>query len=189
MTRDLDGRFSFFLTLALLLLLDGCGILGTGPMNLKKSSIVEVARQSSASLIRGLKECAPRKIHPVVEVGEVGGSFSVLSRRDLPGNNVSAHDAIYLFREYLIDDLVKSRAIRYVTASEVKRFALERERLFQLRHDRMSSIHSPGRLIGADYGVVAHFIRIRRRWISAHLEAIDLTSNVVCWARTELIRY
>lgn len=187
--RNQDGRFSFFLILALTLFLSGCGAMGINPLNLKKSSIGEVARKSSLSLIRGLGECSRQKTHPVVEVGEVGGSFSVLTRRDLPIDNVSAHDAIYLFREYLIDDLVNSHAVRYVTASEVKRFELSHERLFQLKHDRTSSIHSPGRLIGADYGVVAHFIRIRNRWMSVHLEAIDLSSNVVCWARTELIHY
>ena len=181
-----DRRTVFFLFLVLSMILNGCGMRAGGP---KDASIEDAARKSGSALIRGLKGCSPEKNHPVVEVGEVGGSFSVLERRDFPGESTSSRDAIYLFREYLIDDLVNSHAVRYVTASEVKRFELSRERLFQLRHDRMSSIHAPGRLIGADYGVVAHFIRIRNRWISAHLEAIDLSSNLVCWARTELIHY
>lgn len=174
----------FFLSLPILL--NGCAISERTP---DQNSIEGVARKSSVALIRGIKECTPEKNDPIVEVGEVGGRFSVVKREAFPGENASAMDAIYLFREFLVDGLVDSHAIRYVTDSQEKRLELSHERLFQLKHDRMSSIHSPGRLMGADYGVVAHFIRIQNRWISAHLEAIDLSSNLVCWSRTELIHY
>ncbi|MHB1286830.1 MAG: hypothetical protein ACYCYP_09780 [Leptospirales bacterium] len=174
------------LFLSLPILLNGCAISEKSP---DQGSIESVARKSSVALIRGVEECSPEKKDPIVEVGEVGGRFSVVKRRDFPGKDVSAMDAIYLFREFLVDGLVDSHAIRYVAGSREKRLELSNERLFQLKHDRMSSIHSPGRLMGADYGVVAHFISIQNRWISAHLEAIDLSSNLVCWSRTELIHY
>lgn len=155
------------------------------------------ARETATELVRGLSRCEPLKKTPVVEVGEVGGSFRLppgtgmnsLGREDALRKIKAARRAMILFREFLVDQLVNSRSVEYVTASEVKRRELSQERLFQMRHARSSTIHVPGELVGADFGVVAHFVRESRHMIMAHLEALDFSSNQVCWSRIQRIRY
>ena len=170
----------------------GCS---TSPEGDGQTGIREAARMTGEDLIRGLAHCEPRKSYPAVEVGEVGGSFhrppgagGTGSRRQFQ-NREDARRAMILFREFLVDRLINSRSVQYVTASEVKRRALSEERLYQMQHASSSTIHPPGHLIGADFGVVARFSRERGRIISAHLEALDFSNNRVCWSRFQQIRY
>lgn len=195
--RRAGRKSSWYPVLAILLALlfqGGCaaGSAGNGQVGIR-----EAARMTGMDLIRGLARCEPRKTYPAVEVGEVGGSFhrppetgfgGSLSRRRFQ-NMEDARRAMILFREFLVDRLVNSRSVQYVTASEAKRRALSSERLYQMQHASNSTIHSPGHLIGADFGVVARFSREGGRVISAHLEALDFSNNRVCWSRVQQIRY
>lgn len=177
-----------------LLIVWGCAF---QPEFTKRWELKKDARYTASDLIRGLARCEPLKKMPVVEVGEVGGNFHLppgtdtnsFGREDALRQVESARRAMILFREFLVDQLVNSRSVQYVTASEVKRRELSQERMYQMRHARASTIHAPGQLVGADFGIVAHFVHERRRVISAHLEALDFSSNRVCWSRIQRIRY
>lgn len=188
------GHFLFPALFLILLIQWGCAF---QPDFTRRGELKKDARETATDLVRGLSRCEPLKKMPVVEVGEVGGNFRLppgtgmnsFGREDALRQIEAARRAMILFREFLVDQLVNSRSIEYVTASEVKRRELSQERLFQMRHARSSTIHGPGELVGADFGVVAHFVRESRHVISAHLEALDFSSNQVCWSRIQRIRY
>ncbi|MCL4461907.1 MAG: hypothetical protein M1297_09420 [Nitrospirae bacterium] len=186
--------FAFLVTVLTMVIQGGCA---TSPEGNGEAAIREAARSTGIDLIRGLARCEPGNSYPAVEVGEVGGSFrrppgggiGQMHSRRLFQEREDARRAMILFREFLVDRLVNSRSVQYVTASEVKRRALSEERLFQMQHARSSTLHAPGRVIGADFGVVAHFSMEKGRVISAHLEALDFSDNRVCWSRVQQIRY
>lgn len=188
------GHFLFPALFLILLIQWGCAF---QPDFTRRGELKKDARETATDLVRGLSRCEPLKKMPVVEVGEVGGNFRLppgtgmnsFGREDALRQIEAARRAMILFREFLVDQLVNSRSVEYVTASEVKRRELSQERLFQMRHARSSTIHGPGELVGADFGVVAHFVRESRHVISAHLEALDFSSNQVCWSRIQRIRY
>jgi hypothetical protein len=191
--RTSGQSVSFLLSILLALVFSGgCS---TSPQGEGQEGIREAARMTGTDLIRGLAHCEPRNPYPAVEVGEVGGNFhrppgfgGMASRRRFEDRE-DARRAMILFREFLVDRLVNSRSVQYVTASEVKRRALSEERLYQMQHASSSTVHAPGHLIGADFGVVARFSREKGRVISAHLEALDFSNNRVCWSRVQQIHY
>ena len=113
---------------------------------------------------------------PVVEIGEI------INRSDQAINT-------RLFMNHFQDALIDSGKVVFVTASEAHRNQASYERYYQMRHSRASTLHPPGRQMGADIlftGSINSFGATRGektvRYYETHLKAIDLRTNEIVWA-------
>jgi uncharacterized protein (TIGR02722 family) len=112
---------------------------------------------------------------PVVELGQM------INRSD-------QHINTRLFLNHFQDELINSGKVRFVTASEAHRRALQEERAYQMKHARSSTVHGPGEQTGADFlltGSINSYMARRGgktvRFYETHLKAIDLTTNEIIW--------
>lgn len=112
---------------------------------------------------------------PVVELGQM------INRSD-------QHINTRIFLNHFQDELINSGKVRFVTASEAHRRALQEEREYQMKHARSSTVHGPGQQTGADYlltGSINSYVARRGgktvRFYETHLKAIDLSTNEIIW--------
>jgi hypothetical protein len=178
-----------FLFLLGLLLLSGCAQTQS-PEN-------ALARTTTKDLVRGLKACsAGRKIrvevfpfHPYRADAMSTNQIARLFFEDVEHSGSESSDtrgvrSAERFRIRMIENLIRSPDMTDIVASRSLRELASREREFQMSHARPSTIQPPGHVVGASFAVVGRYTTKRGNRISLDLEAVDLTSNRICWIRT-----
>lgn len=175
-----------FLFLLGILLLSGCAQ--------TRHSENSTARSTTNDLIRGLKACSAGKkirveifmFHPYRSDAMSTNQIARLFFEDVEhreSDNRAAR-AAERFRIRMIESLIRSPDMTDIVASRSLRELASREREFQMSHARPSTIQPPGHLVGASFAVVGHYADKQGGRLSLDLEAVDLSSNRICWIRT-----